>query len=50
MSQLQEGPGCDASQLVKGESQEIKAENDPLFVNLKVKQQVPPTRNILLET
>ena len=31
---------ADASEVVKGESQEIKAELDPSYVSVKVKQQV----------
>jgi hypothetical protein len=36
----QAGAAADASQVVKGESQVVKAEDDPAYVNLKVKQQV----------
>ncbi len=40
MSLSQIPPEAQASQVIKGESQDIKAELDPSYVNVKVKQQV----------
>lgn len=34
------GDAAEASQVIKGESQDIKAELDPSYVSVKVKQQV----------
>lgn len=40
MSLSQIAGDAEASQVIKGESQVIKAELDPSYVNVKVKQQV----------
>jgi hypothetical protein len=40
MSHSQIAGDAEASQVIKGESQDIKAELDPSYVNVKVKQQV----------
>jgi hypothetical protein len=40
MSLSQIAGDAEASQVIKGESQDIKAELDPSYVNVKVKQQV----------
>jgi hypothetical protein len=40
MSLSQIGRDAEASQVIKGESQDIKADLDQSYVNVKVKQQV----------
>lgn len=49
MSLSQIAGDAEASQVIKGESQDIKAELDPSYVNVKVKQQVRYFLNLLDE-